>query len=158
MVLVRFERRLDDRLRVLVVLRLEQRRDQRLDQLDVARVDLQRLFEDLHRLVEHAALEQHPPDAVVLLERVAGLIVLRVEVGQLDVDVDRVRIEIGDLAVDDQRVSGIAVLEVVVGQDLVLALRLHGQPLLRVEVGQLGVDVQLRRVKLVDFLVDGDGF
>ena len=142
-VLVRLQRRLDDALRVLVVLRLEQRRDQRLDQLDVARVDLQRLLEDLHRLVEHAALEQHPPHAVVLLERLAGLVVLRVEVGQLDVDVDRVRIEIGDLAVDDQRVSGIAVLEVVVGQDLVLALRLHGQPLLRVEVGQLGVDVQL---------------
>ena len=70
-------------------------------------VDLQRLREDLHRLVEHAALEQHPADAVVLLQRLGGLIVLRVEVGELDVNVDRVRVELGDLAVDGQRVPGI---------------------------------------------------
>jgi hypothetical protein len=153
-----FERRLHDLRGVLVVLRLEERGDQRLDQFRVAGVDLERLAEDLHRLVEHAALEQHPSDAVVLLQRVGGLVVLRVEVGELDVDVDRVRVELGDFAVDAEGVSGVAVLEVVVGQDLVLALRLHRQPLLRVEVGELGVDVELGGIELVDLLEDRDRF
>jgi hypothetical protein len=99
-----------------------------------------------------------PPDAVVLLQRLGGLIVLRVEIGELDVDVDRLRIELGDLAVDAEGVGGLAVLEVVVGEDLILALRLHRQTLFGVEIGELRVDVELRRIELVDLLVDGDGF
>ena len=149
---------LDDGDGVAVVLRLDEGGDERLDEIDVLRVDLQRLLEDLNGLVEHAALQQHAADAVVLFQRLAGLADLRMQIGELDVNVDRLRVELGDLAIDHQRVSGIAVLEVVVGENLVLALRLHRQTLLRVEVGELAVDLELRRVELVDLLVDGDGF
>jgi hypothetical protein len=155
---IRFQRRVDDLLRVVEILRFDQRGDERIDELRVPGVDLQRLAEDLDCFVQHAALEQHPPDAVVLLQRLGRVVDLRVQVGELDVDVDRVRVELRDLLVDQQRVPGIAVLEVVVGEDLVLALRLHCEALLRVQVGELRVDVELRRIELVDLLVDRDRF
>jgi hypothetical protein len=50
------------------------------------------------------------------------------------------------------------VLDVVVGENLVLALGLHGQTLFRVEVGEPSVDLELGGIELVDLLVDGDGF
>src|SRR4029077_14464233 len=53
---------------------------------------------------------------------------------------------------------GIAVLEVIVSENLVLALCFHGKALLAREIGELGVDVELGRVELVDLLVDRDRF
>ena len=100
----------------------------------------------------------HAADAVIFFECVLLLVVLRIEISQLDVDVDRVRIELGDFPVNRQRVPRIAMLEVVVGEDLVLALGLHRQALFAVEIGQLGVDVELGGIELVDLFVDGDGF
>ena len=67
-VLVGLQRSLDDVLRVVVVLRFHQRGDQRIHQFEVLRIDLQRFAEDLDGLVEHAAFQQHPADAVVLLQ------------------------------------------------------------------------------------------
>ncbi|MBK9088495.1 MAG: hypothetical protein IPL90_05405 [Holophagales bacterium] len=60
------------------------------------------------------------------------------------------------LLVDPDRAAEVVLLEEVVGEDLVVALRLHPELLLDVELRELLVDVEARRVELVDLLVHRD--
>ena len=86
------------------------------------------------------------------------LTVLRVEIGEFDMNVKRVRIKLRDLSINEKSPSRVALLEVVIGENLVLTLRLHCKTLFGVQFGKLTVHFELGRIELVDLLVDGDGF
>ncbi len=124
--------------------------------LDVVGRELQRLLEDLRRLVVRPALEQHVPDQAVLHDGLILLVRGTVEVRQAHLDAHVVGIDGGHLLVDVDGVRQPVVLLVVIGQDLVLAPGVLDQALLVVEVGQLVVDLELGRVDLVDLLEDRD--
>ncbi len=136
--------------------RLEQHRDEAPEYLAVVRPDPERLLVDLLRLVGGPPLAQEAGDDGVFLQRLARPPRLRVQVGQLHVKLDVLRLGLDHLLVDADGPDDVLVLGVVVREDLVLALRLDRQALLRVELGEALVDVEARGVELVDLLVDRD--
>ncbi len=136
--------------------RLQENRHERAQDLGVVRRHLQRLLVNLDRLVEGAALAQEARDDRVLLEGVDLAARLRVEVRQLDVQLDVRRVRLRHLLVDPDGGHGVVVLRVVVREDLVLALRLRREALLRVQLGEPLVDVEAGRIQPVDLLVDRD--
>ena len=104
-----------------------------------------------------AALRQRRGDDAVFPERLRDPLGLREEVGELDVELQVLRLDGDHLLVDPDRAREVVLLEEVVGEDLVVALRLHPELLLDVELRELLVDVEARRVELVDLLVHRDG-
>jgi hypothetical protein len=108
-------------------------------QLAGGRVDLEALLEDLHRLGQVALLVELVGDGDHLLDRLARVALARVQVGQLAAHLEVA----GSMsAILLQHVAGVrrlAALEVLVDDDLVLALGLHHEALLGVEVGEVQV-------------------
>ena len=121
------------------------------------RVDLQALLEDLQGLVQVALLGQLVGDRDVLLDRLGRVAVADVEVGELAADLQVGRVDVRHLLEHVAGVAGPAALDVLVDDDLVLALGLHHEALLRVQVGQVQVGLESGGVELVDLLPDGDG-
>jgi hypothetical protein len=83
--------------------------------------------------------------------------VARVEVGQAAADLQVGGIDVRHLAQDVARLAGLAALHVLVDDQLVLALRLHHEALLRVQLREVQVRVERGSVELVDLLPHGDG-
>ena len=102
------------------------------------------------------ALQQHRADEPVLHDRLVVLAGGAVEVGETDLDPEVGRIDRRHLLVHGDRVRNPVVLLVVIREHLVLAARVLDETLLVVEVGEAIVDLQPRRIDLVDLLVDRD--
>ena len=119
--------------------------------------ELESLLENGDRLVVGAALGERRADHPVLGDRVVDLAVDAVEVRETRLDLEVARLDRDHLLVGPDGLFGAVVLRVVVRQDLVLAPRVLSQALLVVEVGELLVDLEPRRIDLVDLLVDRDG-
>jgi hypothetical protein len=122
----------------------------------VAGDELERLLEDGDRLVVGAALRERAADDAVLRDGMVDLPVGSEQVGQARLNLQVGWIDRGHFLVGRDRVLGPVVLQVMVGQHLVLAARVLRQALLVVEVRELLVDLEASRVDLVDLLVDRD--
>ncbi len=85
-------------------------------------------------------------DDAVLAHRLLDQLLLLIELGQLDVIGRIVGLELRHLLVDGDGRGGVLVLLVVVRQHLVLGAGLGDQPLAVIELGEVLVDVEPRRV------------
>ena len=137
-----------------------------LDEVDLAEleaqpaalgVDLEALLQDLERLRQVSLLRELFRDGDVLLHRLARVALARVEVGQLAADLEVARVDVRHLLEDIAGLAHLAALDVLVDDVLVLALGLHHEALLAVELGQVQVGIERGRIELVDLLPDGDG-
>ena len=134
----------------------KQRTDEVLLGVDVVGRELERLLEDLRGLVVGAALQEHVADEAVLHDGLLLLVGGTEKVRQPHLDAQVGGVDRRHLLVDRDRVLEAVVLLVVVGEDLVLAASVLGEPLLVVQLGELVVDLELGRIDLVDLLVDRD--
>ena len=127
------------------------------DEGEVLAVDVEGPLVDLHRLRPGGRCEIiSAAMATVLAHRLVGEALLLVELGQLHPRAGVVGLELGHPLVDRQRRGGVVVLDVVVGEHLVLGARLVDQPLAVVQLGQPLVDLEPDGVELDDLLVDRD--
>ena len=119
-------------------------------------VDPQALLQDLEGLGQVALPVQLVRDRDVLLDRLLRVAVAGVEVGELAPHLEVGRIDVRHLLEGVARLADLPALDVLVDHDLVLALGLDHEALLRVEIGQVDVGVEGARVELVDLLPDRD--
>ena len=68
-----------------------------------------------------------------------------------------IRIEVDQLLVGFNGLFEVAILDVPIGEDLVLPLGFHQQPLVEIERREPLEDVEPLRIQPLDFLEDGDG-
>jgi hypothetical protein len=137
-----------------------------LDEVDAAQlqaeaaalgVDLEALLQDLERFREVALLGQLLRDGDVLFDGLARVPFPRVEVGEPAADLEVAGVDVRHLLEDVAGLAHLAALDVFVDDVLVLALGLHHEALLGVELGQVQVGIEGGRVELVDLLPDRDG-
>ena len=96
-------------------------------------------------------------DGDVLVDGLARAALAGVEVGELAADLEIAGVDLGHLLEDVPGLARLAPLDVLVDDDLVVALGLHHEALLGVEVGQAEVRLGGRGVELVDLAPDRDG-
>ena len=103
-----------------------------------------------------ALLVQLLGDRDVLVDRLARAALAGVQVGELAADLEIAGIDLRHLLEDVAGLARLAPLDVLVDDDLVVALGLGHEALLRVEVGQAQVGLRRGGVELVDLAPDGD--
>jgi hypothetical protein len=130
---------------------------QLLPQAGAPGVDLEPLLQHLQGFGQMALLAELQGNRDVLLDRLGAAALPGVDVGQLAPDLEVARVQLRHLLQDLGGVLGLAPLQVLVDHDLVLALGLHHEALLGIELGQLQIGIEDGRVELVDLLPHGDG-
>ena len=126
------------------------------EQLGEARPRAQRLVDELQRLGRLALLQQLVRDRDVLAGGLLLVALARVEVGEQALDLEVRRIQLGQPAQHLLRLAHAVLLDVLV-VDLAQRLAcLRHQALARVEIAELAVALEHRRVVAQDLLPDGD--
>jgi hypothetical protein len=125
-------------------------------QLGAGLIDLEALLEDLHRLGQVALLVELVGDGGVDPDRLGLLAHPHVQLGQATLELQVGGVDVHHLAEDVGRFPGLPLLQVLVQDDLELALGLHQEALLAVQVGELQVRVQRGGVQAIDLLPDRD--